>query len=98
MTPICDLLTALVAGLPDPIGSEEAGVRVSLTDVDLTLPIESRIDRGGVLHAGLPRGTLATGFDPPLGRLSARFVCVDAERRSPDDPVEPRAARGAEVE
>jgi hypothetical protein len=72
MTPFAAFLEALVDGLPQPIGSAEAGARVTATDVDLALPIEIRIERDG-LHASLPRGRMATGFAFPLGRLSARF-------------------------
>jgi hypothetical protein len=72
------LIEALVDGLPQPTGSISAGVIVRATDVDLTLPIESRIQDGAVLHASLPRGRMATGFEMPIGRLSARFQSEDA--------------------
>jgi len=76
MSPLVALLTELIAGMPQPTGSAEAGARVVATDVDLTLPIEARIDRDG-LHASLPRGRMSTGFAAPLGRLSARFESTE---------------------
>ena len=79
MNTFSQLIEALVDGLPQPAGSPSAGVIVRATDVDLTLPIESRIERGAVLHASLPRGRMATGFEMPLGRLSARFEAEDAD-------------------
>jgi hypothetical protein len=63
----------IAAGLPQSKGSPESGAVVSATDVELAIPLESRIGAGAVLHASLPRGRLATGFDMPLGRLEARF-------------------------
>jgi hypothetical protein len=75
-------IEALAAGLPQPAGSLAAGVRVFVQDVSLVLPIESRIEPGGVLHASLPRGQMATGFVAPLGRLALRFeseTCTLAE-------------------
>ena len=79
MRPFAEFIEALVEGLPQPAGSPEAGVVVRATDVDLTLPIESRIEPGGVLHASLPRGRMATGFEVPLGQFSAHFTLEEAE-------------------
>jgi hypothetical protein len=79
VTSLAQLLEALAGGLPQPAGSAASGVVVSATDVELTLPIESRIERRGTLHATLPRGRMATGFDMPLGRLAARFAAASPE-------------------
>jgi hypothetical protein len=79
MMPFAAFIEALVDGLPQPAGSAASGVIVRATDVDLTIPIESRIEPGGVLHASLPRGRMATGFDAPIGQFSAHFTLEDAE-------------------
>jgi hypothetical protein len=67
-----DLLVDLAASLAHGAGAPEASIVV--TSVDLTLPLEARIARGGELLASLPRGRLATGFQMPHGRLAARFT------------------------
>ena len=74
MTPFAAFIQAMVEDLPQVVGSAEAGLRVVVTTIDLTLPIESRIGADGTLHASLPRGSMATGFVLPLGRVSARFA------------------------
>jgi hypothetical protein len=66
MLPFGELLLKLAALVPV---SGELTVR----EMELTLPIESRIGHGGELRASLPRGRLATGFDPPLTQMALRF-------------------------
>ena len=73
MTGFDALLVALVAALPASAGGPAEGAEVSVTHVDLDLPLEARLGSSG-LEASLPRGRLRTGFDPPLGRLAARFA------------------------
>jgi hypothetical protein len=71
-----DLLVDLAASLAR--GAGDAGTIVVVTSVDLTLPVEAHIARGGELLASLPRGRMATGFALPHGRLSARFAAEEA--------------------
>lgn len=44
-----------------------------MTRVDLDLPFEARMGARAELEMSAPRGRLATGFDAPLARVSARF-------------------------
>jgi len=67
------MLVELVSGLPEGAGAPEAGVRVEVSSAEVSIPIESRILSGGALAACAPRGRWATGFQLPLGRLSASF-------------------------
>jgi hypothetical protein len=78
MRPFGELLVALAGMVPARAGSRQAGLALRVSSLDLTLPIESRIEPGAELKASLPRGRLATGFDPPLGVLSARFETGEA--------------------
>jgi hypothetical protein len=75
--PLDDLLVALGQALLDGAGASQAGLAV--TAVDVTVPIEARVDRDGQLRASLPRGVMATGFQLPHARLHARFVSTPAE-------------------
>jgi hypothetical protein len=72
---------AFLAQLPERVagsaGGADDGVRLRVTSLDVDLPIESRIVEDGRLEASLPRGLMATGFDVPHGRLSARFTLED---------------------
>ena len=72
MNPLGDLMIALLGALPPTAGRADGGTTVTVTDLDLTVPIESRIGHQGVLHASLPRGQMTTGFAVPLGRLQVR--------------------------
>jgi hypothetical protein len=71
MGPIDHLLADLAEALPDAAGEPE--VPLEVTRCELALPIEASIASDGALHASLPRGLMATGFDFPHGRISARF-------------------------
>jgi hypothetical protein len=72
VNPLGDLMVALVGALPSTAGEPGAGATITVTTLDLTVPIESRIGGQGVLHASLPRGVMDTGFRLPLGRLKMR--------------------------
>jgi len=69
MTSLELMLIDLVAGLPDGAGAPEAGVRVEVSAADVSLPIETRLLRGGGLAACAPRGRWVTSFQLPVGRL-----------------------------
>lgn len=56
---------------PVPKGGEGLGLRV--TDVNLTVPLESMFDAHETLLVTVPRGVLRTGFERPLGELRMRF-------------------------
>jgi hypothetical protein len=67
------VLESLADSLPTGAGDGSTGLAVHVTEVELVLPVESRIVRSG-LELSLPRGRLATGFAPLHGRLRACFV------------------------
>lgn len=70
-------LVELAGSVAGGAGGLEEGARLRVTSLELDVPIESRLV-GGVLEASLPRGLISTGFDPPHGRLSARFAVEEA--------------------
>jgi hypothetical protein len=80
-----ELLAATVGPLPLEAGNAAVGARVAVSALDLDVPLEIRIDDGAELRVSLPRGRLATGFDPPHGRLAAHFdlVAPDNDRSAP---------------
>jgi hypothetical protein len=55
-------------------GGPEAGVAIRVTRFNLDVPCELRLNTRAGLDASMPRGRLATGFDPPLGQIRAVFV------------------------
>ena len=65
-----ELLLALVEEVPLEVGSHDAGIVVAVDELELSVPIESRMGRDGRLLASVPRGQLATGFDAPQGQLA----------------------------
>lgn len=69
-----ELITDLLRAMPLDAGDDAGGVRVCVTEVDVAMPLESRIDGAANLRAALPRGRLRTGFEAPLGRIRARFA------------------------
>jgi hypothetical protein len=81
------LITSLADGLPEGLGDAEDGIRVESTTVDMTVPVETYVDQRGSVRASLPRGRLATGWDPIHSRLVLAF-----ERRE----REPPSGRGGE--
>lgn len=75
---LAELIVQLASAMPTGADDPAAGTWLRCDDFDLELPLEARLEHGAELHAQLPRGRLATGFDPPLGRLVAHFVVRDA--------------------
>jgi hypothetical protein len=73
VTHLEELITGLAAGIPDDAGDAAAGVRVEITSIDLSVPIETHVDGDGLVRATLPRGRLATGHDLLLSQLVIRF-------------------------
>jgi hypothetical protein len=73
-----DLLASLLDAVPPGVGDAGAGIRVEVELIELALPIEARIARDGRFLAGVPRGQVATGFDPPHGALALVLVRGDA--------------------
>ena len=73
MGPFDELIAALAGLVPAAAESAEAQLALTAADLQVDVPLESRIVDGGRLLASLPRGRVATGFDPPLGRMRARF-------------------------
>lgn len=59
-----------------PLGTRDIGAsfEVIVDEVQLDIPIESRIGTNGHLQATAPRGRLATGFDIPHGRVQLKLV------------------------
>ena len=54
-------------------GGSEDGIAIHVTRFELDVPCELRLNGRAGLDASMPRGRLATGFDPPLGQLRAVF-------------------------
>lgn len=67
-----DFVSELLAFLPDTAGADGQPDGLAIDEVLLDLPVEVRGD-GEDLQMSSPRGRLATGFDPHLGRLRVRF-------------------------
>ena len=67
-----DVLSGLTDALPLEAG-DPASVRVVVSAIDVAVPLEMRIEDGAELRVSFPRGRLATGFDPPHGRLVAHL-------------------------
>jgi hypothetical protein len=74
-------MDAFIEGLADVLpGEDERRMGDTVLAVDelvMTLPIESIISEGGLLHATLPRGAMSTGFTWPHGRMRVRFARGD---------------------
>jgi hypothetical protein len=83
-----ELIVHLARLVPERASAPGAALEVQVSALELTLPFESRIEHGGELLASLPRGRLATGFDPPLGNLSLKLVVAGSTNLDQD-------ARGA---
>lgn len=78
MTRLEDLLAAMIGELEvGSPGDPDLGALV-ISDVELAIPIESRVAADGALQASWPRGRFATGFDPPLGTLEVRIAVEPA--------------------
>jgi hypothetical protein len=77
MTTLDRLITHLAEAVdPDIPGAGALGLTV--TDVDLVVPLEAMSDGRELMLVGIPRGLLQTGFERPLGELRLRF---SGERR-----------------
>ncbi len=72
------VLANLVESILARAGGPEDGVALRVTRFDLEVPCEMRLNRHAGLDASMPRGRLATGFDPPLGQIRAVFEEGDA--------------------
>lgn len=75
--PLEDMIGELVDGL----ATLPATLR--LTNVELTLPVETRVldgPSGPVVHADMPALRTRTDFDLPLGRLVLRLGTAPTER------------------
>lgn len=77
-------LEHFLVGLAEAVtaSAEHASLRVSVTNAELEVPIETRAGNGGDLCASMPRGRLLTGFTPVTSRLHAVFVRSDQPEAS----------------
>lgn len=76
--PLEDMIGELVDGLATLPGT------LRLTNVELTLPVETRVlggPSGLVVHADMPALRTRTDFDLPLGRLVLRLGTAPTEGR-----------------
>jgi hypothetical protein len=64
-------------GLAERLAFSAGGGALAVTGVEVDVPLEAAIGSTG-LAASLPRGRMATGFDPPLARLRLRLELEDA--------------------
>jgi hypothetical protein len=74
--PLEDMIGELVDGLATLPGT------LRLTNVELTLPVETRVldgPSGLVVHADMPALRTRTDFDLPLGRLVLRLGTAPTE-------------------
>ena len=72
------LLVDLAGSILARAGSPEDGVAIRITRIDIDVPCELRLNKHAGLDASMPRGRLATGFDPPLGQIRAVFRVGDS--------------------
>ena len=72
MTTLDRLITHL-ADAVDPDIPAAGVLGVTVTDVDLVVPLETMSDGRELMLVGIPRGLLQTGFERPLGELRMRF-------------------------
>jgi hypothetical protein len=77
MRPFHELIVAITELMPPAVESVEGDVALRVSTLEVDLPIEAHIGAGAALGVSLPRGRLATGFDLPLGKVTARFQVVD---------------------
>mgnify|MGYP001186469781 FL=1 len=76
MIPLDALVLSVIGELPVEHGTAELGLIID--QLEVALPIESRLGADGRLHATAPRGRLRTGFDQPHGVLALGFVARPA--------------------
>src|SRR5690606_37039548 len=75
--PAGDVMTrveSLLEHLVDAFTATAPEAGMAVTGLSLDVPVEAAIAEDGALLMTLPRGLLATGFEPPLGRL--RLHCA----------------------
>jgi hypothetical protein len=83
--PLEDMIAELVDGLavlPALDRRMAGGTGLKLTDVELALPVETRVlagPSGLVVHADLPSLRTRTDFDLPLNRLVLRLATEPTE-------------------
>ena len=83
--PLEDMIGELVDGLAAlPALDSQVGdvTRLKLTDIELALPIETRVASGPsglVVHADMPARRTRTDFDLPIGRLVLRLAATSTE-------------------
>jgi hypothetical protein len=83
--PLEDMIGELVDGLSalpvlDPRTTGMTGLK--LTDVELALPVETRVlsgPSGLVVHADMPTMRTRTAFDLPVGRVVLRLAATPTE-------------------
>lgn len=73
MMSLDDLVCHLSEGLPLSASDKAGNECLAVETVQLKLPAEWKIVENGELKGSLPRGRLATGFDPCMGRLFINF-------------------------
>ena len=73
------LILDLLEGLPLGLVDIEAGMHIVPTEVQVDLPVETRVGSHGELYACLPRGRFDAGYRAPLGRLTATCRRADEE-------------------
>jgi hypothetical protein len=73
MNPLEELLLSLLDAVPLEAGGAAAGVHLEVETIEVAFPIESHLAPGGRFLASVPRGRIATGFDPPHGELAFLF-------------------------
>jgi len=68
-----DTLLAALSQLAPGGAVAPALAGLDVTRLEFDLPLEAQIAAGGELLTSLPRGLLATGFEPPRCRLRVRY-------------------------
>ena len=79
MNALAEMVVAMIDALPIAAGDPEDGLRLAVTSLDVAFPIEASLGERGDIVASAPRGRLATGFDLPHGRITARFTVEEEE-------------------
>lgn len=66
-----DLLLSLIDTVP--LEASGDGIAIEVDELELSLPVESRFGADHRLLATVPRGRIATGFDPPACQIEVAF-------------------------
>ncbi|MCA9700199.1 MAG: hypothetical protein KC431_21925 [Myxococcales bacterium] len=80
MDEMSEFLVSLVESLPSSAGGPEYGVAITVTEIELALPIEARFTVDREIELSTPRTRLATGFAVEYGRIAVRFEEVGHAR------------------